>query len=35
MEGEDTGVHGRDSMSACEGGGHGGGVGGGGEKQRC
>lgn len=35
MEGEDTGVHGRDGMSACEGGGEGGGVGGGGEKQRC
>lgn len=34
-EGEDTGVHGRDGMSACEGGGEGGGVGGGGEKQRC
>lgn len=35
VEGEDTGVHGRDGMSACEGGGEGGGVGGGGEKQRC
>lgn len=30
VEGEDTGVHGRDGMSACEGGGDGGGVGGGG-----
>lgn len=35
VEGEDTGVHGCDGMSACEGGGEGGGVGGGGEKQRC